>query len=170
MSTADDELPQLETAMHRVETSHPRRAFTAPHREALVEVLIVIDPASTAAPDEMEDLLGDVVDRADRALDGVFDDLAPTVRVDDIGISGPQHVPVFPANLGGETYPGATELYEAIDRLRTGTSLEGIMYDAAGRAFTVTVWCAFRRAAQEDRPVTEVWSLEHRPTAGSGGS
>lgn len=154
--------------MRRVEISHPRRAFTAPNREALVEVLIVIDPVSTAAPDEMEGLLGEVVDRADRALDGVFDDLAPTVRVDDIGISGPQHVPVFPANLGGETYPGATELYEAIDRLRAGTSLDGILYDSAGRAFTVTVWCSFRRIPQEDRPVTEVWSLERTPAAGSG--
>jgi len=154
--------------MRRVEISHPRRAFTAPAREALVEVLIVIDPASTAAPDEMEGLLAEVVDRADRALDGVFDDLAPTVRVDDIGISGPQHVPVFPANLGGETYPGATELYEAIDHLRAGTSLDGILYDSAGRAFTVTVSCSFRRVPQEDRSVPEVWSLERTPAVGSG--
>ena len=155
--------------MSRAELSHPRRAFTAPEREALVEILIVIAPTSTAPPDEMEDLLGAVVDRAERALDGAFDDLTHPVRVDDIGISGPKHVPVFPANLGGTTYPGATEVYEAIDRLRKGTPLEGILYDSAGRAFRTTVWCSFRRVPQEDRPVAEVWSLERVPAPGSGG-
>ena len=156
--------------MRRVEISHPRRAFTAPEREALVEVLIVVTPASTVPPGTMEDLLRDVVDRADRALEGVFDDLAPSVRVDDIGISGPRHVPVFPVNLGGVAYSGATDLCEAIDRLRAGTPLEGILYDSAGRAFKATVWCSFRRVPGEDRPVSEVWSLECNETAGSDGS
>lgn len=152
--------------MRRVEISHPRRAFTAPEREALVEVLIVITPTPTTTPDAMEALLAEVVNRADQALEGVFDDLAPTVRVDDIGISSPRHVPVFPANLGGATYLGTTDIYEAIDRLRAGTPLEGILYDSAGRAFEVTVWCSFRRVPGEDRPVSEVWSLEPTPAAG----
>lgn len=155
--------------MRRVELSHPKRAFTTPIREAIVEVLIVITPDSTAPPDEMEDLLREVVDRTDRALDGVFDDLSHAVRVDDIGISGPRHVPVFPANLGGTTYPGETEICEAIDRLRAGTPLEGILYDSAGRAFESTVWCSFRRAPREDRPIGEVWSLERIPVDGGGG-
>jgi hypothetical protein len=155
--------------MRRVELSHPRRAFTAPEREALVEVLIVIAPDPTTPPDEVEAVLEEVVDRADRALAGVFDDLGDSVRVDDIGISSQQHVPVFPANIAGVTYPGATEVYEAIDRLRDGTPLHGILYDSAGRAFEPTVWCSFRRVAQDDRPVSEVWSLERTATRDSDG-
>ncbi len=155
--------------MRRVEISHPRRAFTAPEREALVEVLIVIASDSTVPPDELEGLLTDVVDRADRALQGVFDDLASAVRVDDISISGPKHVPVFPVNLGGEAYHGTTDVYEAIERLRSGTTMEGIMYDSAGRAFVATVWCSFRRAEQEDRPATEVWTLGLPTPDGKGG-
>lgn len=151
--------------MRHTETSHPSRAFTAPEREASVEVLILIHPDTALPPGETENLLQEVVDRTDRALAGIFNDLRSHVRVDDIGISGPRHVPVFPVNIGGGTYQVSTDVYEAIDRLRQGTPLEGLAYDSAGRAFNCSVWCAFRRVPEADRPVSEVWTLEGPTTA-----
>ena len=40
------------------------------------------------------------------------------------------------------------------------TTRGGVLYDSAVRAFKATVWCSFRRVPEEDRPVSEVWSLE----------
>lgn len=123
-------------------------------RTATVEALFTVDPERTLAPGDLEEVLDMMVTRIDRALEGVFDGIPARVKIEDISIVNPPHVPFFPATFGGRTCEDQVEVYEAIEQLRKGTPLEGQLIDCAGRAFKVHVWASFQRV-EEDGSVAE---------------
>lgn len=129
-------------------------------RMATVEAILTVEPESRLAPGDLEEVLSEIMRRIDKALFGLFADLPAAITVDDVSVVNPPHVPFFPATFGDTTYADQTAIYEAIEKLRAGTPLGGVLYDSAGRAFTAHVWASFRRVREEDRRVSEVWTLE----------
>jgi hypothetical protein len=125
-----------------------------------VEVLFTVEPETSTAPGDLEEILDEIVRRVDRAIGGLFENLPAAVRVEDIGVVNPPHVPFFPATFGDRTYEDQAEVYEAIDKLRGGTPQEGLLFDSAGRAFQVVPWASFRRVKEEDRRIAELWTLD----------
>lgn len=130
---------------------------------ATVEVILTVEPESRMQPGDLEDVLDEVARRAARALQGCFDSLPGGVRVDDVSVVNPPHVPFFPAALGGEVYQDQTEVFDAVGKLREGSGLGGLLYDSTGRAFEVVVWASFRRVKEEDREAPGVWTPDHEP-------
>jgi hypothetical protein len=137
-------------------------------RIATVEVIITVEPEARLASGDLEEVLDEIVRRLDRALAGIFNDLPAAITTDDISVVNPPHVPFFPATFGDRVYADQTEVYEAIERLREGTPLGGLLFDCTGRAFTAHVWTSFRRVREEDRKVSEVWTLEADPGENEG--
>lgn len=133
-------------------TTHPPSAtfISLSDRCATVEVLIPVEPDRGLGPWQLDDLLEEVVERVDRALEGIFAGLPAAVRIDDIASSSPRHVPFYPAAVGDRIYGSSAEIEEAVEELRKGTHLEGTVRDSAGRRFKATVWLSFRRVDEED--------------------
>ncbi|HEU0078010.1 MAG TPA: hypothetical protein VFQ76_10205 [Longimicrobiaceae bacterium] len=144
--------------------NRPFPIYVAPSgRTATVEVIITVEPEARLAPGDLEEVLDGIVGRIDKALVGLFDNLPAAITVEEISVVNPPHVPFFPATFGDMVYGDQTEVYEAIEKLREGTPLGGLLYDSAGRAFTAHVWTSFRRVQGQDRKVSEVWTLEANP-------
>ncbi len=132
--------------------NRPFPVYTGPHgRLVTVEVIITVEPESHVAPGDLEEVLDDMMERTDQALDGIFAGLPIKVKTNDLSVVNPPHVPFFPVTFGGAVCAEPTEVYDAIERLREGTPLGGLLYDAAGRAFEACVWASFRRVHDEDR-------------------
>lgn len=147
--------------MRQTELNRPFPIYVAPSsRTATAEVIIVIEPEFRLAPGDLEEVLDEIMRRIDKALDGIFSGLPAAVTADDISVVNPPHVPFFPATFGDTVYQDQTEVYDAIEKLREGTPLGGLLYDCTGRAFSAHVWTSFRREKEEDRLVSEVWTLE----------
>lgn len=147
--------------MLRSDTSPPLPVFTPPEgRTAYVDVLIPVDPDRTLLPGDLEELLGAVANRVDKALESALGDLPAEVRVDMVAISNPRHNPVFPVALGGEHYKDRVDIAEAVERLWADAHPATVLHDSGGRAFRWSVWIHFQRAAEADRSVSEVWTLD----------
>jgi hypothetical protein len=127
---------------------------------ATVEAILTVEPVSRLASGDLEEVLSEIMRRIDRALLGLFADLPAVVTVDDVSVVNPPHVPFFPATFGATACADPTAIHEAIEKLREGTPLGGLLYDSAGRAFTAHVWTSFRRVREEDRKVSGVWTPE----------
>ena len=144
--------------------NRPFPIYVAPSgRAATAEVIIVIEPEARLAPGDLEEVLDEVMRRIEGALVGIFDNLPAAITADEISIVNPPHVPFFPATFGDVVYEDQTEIYKAIEELREGTPLGGLLYDSTGRAFSAHVWTSFRREREEDRKVSDVWTLEVNP-------
>lgn len=145
--------------MRKDDLDRPLPHFVSSHaRVATVEVILTVEPEIRMQHGDLEEVLDEVARRVDGALRGCFDTLPADVRIDDVSVVNPPHVPFFPATLGGEVYRDQTEVYEAVGKLREGTPLDGLLYDSAGRAFEVVVWTSFRRAKGEDRRLPALWT------------
>jgi hypothetical protein len=141
--------------------NRPFPIYVAPSgRTATVEVIITVEPETRLAPGDLEEVLGEIMRRIDRALLGLFVDLPAAITTNDISVVNPPHVPFFPATFGDTVYADQTAVYEAIEKLREGTPLGGLLSESPGRAFAAHVWTSFRRVKEEDRKVSEVWTLE----------
>lgn len=152
--------------MRRVEISHLQRAFTAPEREALVEVLIVIAPTPTTAPNAIQALFTEVVTVLTRHWRESSMTSHPQFGWTTVAPPAPGTFPSFLLTWGA-TYLDTTGIYEAIDRLRAGTPREEIINGSAGRAFEVTVWCSFRRVPGRTAPCQRPGVLSAPPRPGS---
>jgi len=145
--------------MRQTELNRPYPIFAAPgRRTATAEVIVTVEPAPGLAPGDLEELLDEIMRRIDNALHGIFEGLPAMVNAEEISIVNPPHVPFFPATFGEIAYRDQTEIYEAIEKLREGTPLGGLLFDSVGRAFTAHVWTSFRRVREEDRKVAGVWT------------
>ncbi|HEX8271114.1 MAG TPA: hypothetical protein VF615_00605 [Longimicrobiaceae bacterium] len=145
--------------MSRTDLNRPFPIYSSPGtRTATAEVIIVVEPEPRLAPGDLEEILDEIMRRIDNALQGIFVGLPAAVNADHISIVNPPHVPFFPATFGDTVFHDQTEIYEAIEKLRVGTSLGGVLYDSTGRAFTAHVWTSFRREKEADRKVAEVWT------------
>ena len=147
--------------MRQVEMSGPLPVFVAPHgRSATIEAHIIVDPDQRLEPDALDALLYDVQSRIAAALDGLFAGLPASAVIGDVTMGFPAHIPVFPATFGDRVYEDQADVWEAIDLLRAGTSLGGLLYDCRGRAFELSVWANFRREPDQDRGISEIWTLD----------
>jgi hypothetical protein len=147
--------------MRQSSLNRPFPIYAAPSSPiATAEVILIVEPETRLAPGDLEEVLDEVMRRIGHALDGLFENLPAAVTVDEISVVNPPHVPFFPATFGDTVYSDQTEVYEAIEKLREGTPLGGVLYDSTGRAFTAHVWTSFRRVKEEDRKVSEVWRLQ----------
>ncbi len=147
--------------MRKEDLNRPTPIYVAPHgRTATVEVLFTVEPETSTAPGDLEEILDEVARRVDRAVAGLFGNLPAAVKVDEVSVVNPQHVPFFPATFGDRAYLDQVDVYEAIEGLRGGTPLEQLLFDSAGRAFQVVVWASFKRKKEEDRRVAELWTLD----------
>lgn len=147
--------------MRRTDLNRPAPIYVAPHgRTATVEVLLSVEPETQTAPGDLEEILDEIVRRVDKAVDGLFDRLPAAVKVEELSVVNPQHVPFFPATFGDRAYLDQVDVYEAIEGLRGGTPLEELLFDSAGRAFQVVVWASFKRVRERDQRVSEVWTLD----------
>ncbi len=147
--------------MRQVEMSGPLPVFVAPHgRSATIEAHIIVDPDQRLEPDDLDALLCDVQSRIAIALDGLFEGLPASAVIGDVTMGFPAHIPMFPATFGDRAYEDQADVWEAIDQLRKGTPLEGLLYDCRGRAFTLSVWANFRREPGQDRGISEIWTLD----------
>lgn len=147
--------------------SRPFPVLVAPHgRKATVEAVLTVEPDAALPAGDLEEVLVEVAGRVGRALDGIFESLPAEVKLDDVSVVNPPHVPFFPATFGDRVYADPVDVYEGIEALRKGTPLEGVLYDCAGRAFSVRVWASFRREKEEDRSVPDVWTLHREEEAG----
>lgn len=150
--------------MRETEMNRPFPIYAAPgKRTATAEVIITVEPEPHLAPGNLEEVLDEMMRRIDKALHGIFDGLPAVVNADTISIVNPPHVPFFPATFGGTVYQDQTEIYEALERLRAGTPLGGLLYDCTGRAFSAHVWTSFRREEEADQKVSEVWTPSGDP-------
>lgn len=148
--------------MRQKETNMAPRVFIPPHgRTATIEILVVVEPERTVRPGDLEELLDEIMERIDRALAGIYQNLPCEITAQDLAVAGPEHIPFYPATFGNQVFEDQTDVYAALDELRKGTPLEGLLYDSAGRAFEVTAWASFRREKKYDRKPSEMWTLDH---------
>jgi hypothetical protein len=138
----------------------PKRVFAPPHsRKATIDALIEVLPDPSVRPGRLEPLLSEVADRVGELLDAVGSmDVPAEVTVEFIGVSPPRQVPTFPVAFGGRLLFDHTEVEEAVEGLRAGTPYEGLLHDAAGRAFSCAINVGFRR--EEEWPVSQVFTFE----------
>lgn len=147
--------------MRQNELNRPFPIYVAPSgRMATVEVVITVEPETRLAPGDLEEVLDEITRRVYRALDGLFDNLPAAITADEVSVVNPPHVPFFPATFGDKVFGDQTEIYEAIEKLREGTPIGGLLYDSTGRAFTAHVWTSFRREKEKDQLVSEIWTPE----------
>ncbi|HEV2145986.1 MAG TPA: hypothetical protein VGR37_01070 [Longimicrobiaceae bacterium] len=130
-------------------------------RTATLAVYVQVDPEPTVRPGDLEELIEEVARRIEKALEGIFRNLPAEFLVDAPIEINNDHVPFFPATFGDKVYEAQEDVFGAIEELRKGTPLQGMLFDCSGRAFGVHVYATFLRAAQHDRKVGEVWTLDH---------
>lgn len=133
----------------------------------MVEATVAIEPDQTLGPGDLEEVAQEVAGRIEAALAGQFDSLPAAVRIEDVSIDYPEHVPFFPATFGEAVYQDPIAVNEAIQALRQDTPLAGLLYDCAGRAFRVSVWTRFQRDRAADRKVAGLWTLDPGEPAAS---
>lgn len=123
-------------------------------RQATVEALLVVKPKRELPPGNLDDLLSEIRGRMDRAVQGIFEGLPAEVEISDVNTFAPENVPFFPVVFGGRVLEDPVDVYAALEELRIGTPLDGLLYDVAGRAFRVHVLAHFQRDPRGDE---EVW-------------
>jgi DNA repair protein RadC len=137
------------------------RAFVpTPDRAATIHSTISVEPDPALRPGELEPLLEELRQRIEVALQFAVQDVPAAVHVQDISIDRAADTPVFPVAFGQRTFGDPLEIAEAIDELRKDTRLDGVLHDSSGRGFQCVVWTSFGRAAEADRPVGRVFTLE----------
>lgn len=131
----------------------PHRVFApSQERKATVEVLIDVIPDPSARPAELEPLLDEVLDRLSELLGPVEAmTLTGRVAVDFIYVMPSRQIPYFPVRFGKKLLPDYVDLIAAITGLPAGNRCVGLLYDAAGRAFSCSVSLSFERREKDDR-------------------
>ncbi len=150
----------VKTTTEKKSSSSGRAFVPTPERAATINSTIVVEPDPALRPGELEPLLEELRQRIDVALQFAVQDVPATVYVQDISIDRAADTPVFPVAFGTQVFGDALEIAEAVEGLREGTAVDGILHDSSGRAFRCVVWTSFGRTAEADCSVGQVFTLD----------
>jgi hypothetical protein len=69
-------------------------------------------------------------------------------------------LPSSPKSALESSSSNSSEIAEDVEALGARNGIGRVIHDAAGRAFRCSVWTAFAKLPEEDRPVEEVFTLD----------